>query len=276
MSLIMKTLLKKLADSCGYHISKKSQKCPALFSSDAPKILLGTYHKTGTVWLASIFEEICHKTGRVWIDLSEIYWGREEAMLEPIESAPAGAVIFEYHSKFPAIPDPSRYRGLRMVRDPRDVIISSVRYHRKSGESWLHETKEEFDGKTYQEYLNQITDPLEAFQFELDHIGGYSIGEMVQFKNPQLFIPAKYEEMIADVSMILWHQAFVDLGFQGYELPICLKATWKNSLFGAKSKGGSHILNGASYQWKEGCTKEMLEAFYSKFPDACSILGYEQ
>jgi len=275
MDMIKRTI-NSIANRLGCRIVKKREldAGKGLVDGDTPKVLLGTYHKTGTSWLRAMFMEIASRTGRQWLNLSDSYTGDAKGMLARMEAAPPGALIFEYHTAFPKTEPSSAYRGLRMIRDPRDVVLSSVRFHRKATETWLHEPRPEFDGKTYQERINEIQDPLEAFQFELDHAAGREIHNMVNFANLALFRTVKYEDMITDIHMKKWLEVFVDLGFDGAELPACLSAVWNHSIFGKKEKDGAHVLDGSVSQWRKQCSTEMLQAFYDMFPDAPERLGY--
>lgn len=47
------------------------------------------------------------------------------------------------------------------------------------------------------------------------------------------FLTCRYEDLIADTEMRLWHDIALHLGFHGRELPLFLRAVWETSLVGA-------------------------------------------
>jgi hypothetical protein len=130
-------------------------------------------------------------------------------------------------------------------------------------------------GATYQVHLNAIEDSLAAFEFELGHTSQKAISAMESFDGQGIFETVKYEDMMADSGMLGWHQLFLNLGFTGLELAVCLRAVWENSLFGSFNAGRqSHISSGQSRQWEKNYTPEMAVAFEKAFPDALQKLEY--
>ena len=106
------------------------------------KILVGTYHKIGTLWMSNIFKKISQNLGLVF------YSGKQANLPESFD------IFFESHSYFDFNQLQMEYKGLHLIRDPRDRIISGCFYHQKSKEKQLHIKRDKFGGLTYQEKIN--------------------------------------------------------------------------------------------------------------------------
>ena len=89
-------------------------------------ILVGTHHKSGTVWMKRIFATVAADFGL------KFYIGSQA------ECPPDAKIFMEPHSRFDFDVLERDYRGLHMVRDPRDMIVSACFYHLTSTEPWLH------------------------------------------------------------------------------------------------------------------------------------------
>jgi hypothetical protein len=95
-----------------------------------PQIIVLTYHKTGTVLFHSIMASVAAHFGLTFGQ----YFGRVERV------DPALDVVLLAHSlvgpRFAARP----FRAIRVVRDPRDIWVSSYLYHRRCSEAWCTNT----------------------------------------------------------------------------------------------------------------------------------------
>ena len=124
--------------------------------SKSELILVGTHHKTGTVWMSSIFFRIGKLINIPMYNISTGNLGpSKEDKIRVIENAMADnkrAIIYDNHSQFP-LDDIKEYpiKGIRVVRNPKSLIVSAAKYHSWSNEKWLHEPMEKFDGVSYQE-----------------------------------------------------------------------------------------------------------------------------
>ena len=107
------------------------------------RILVGTHHKSGSVWMMNIFKAIC-------AEYSLIYCSGEQKEL-PSQFD----VFFQDHSEFELNRLGSPCRGVHLIRDPRDIIISGAFFHQHSTETWLHVPLPYLNGQTYQQALNR-------------------------------------------------------------------------------------------------------------------------
>ena len=139
------------------------------------KILVGTHHKTGTVWLNNIFRTLCRFHSLTYFN------GSQAELPEDYD------VFIQDHTRFDLAALKDSYRGIHMVRDPRDVVLSGCFYHQKSQESWLHEPMDEYGGMTYQEKINTYSTPDEQILFEMENSGRVTINEMLDwdYQNPR-------------------------------------------------------------------------------------------
>ncbi len=80
---------------------------------------IGAYHKAGTVWLNGIFQEVAEQLVMPFLEVeSDTLWNDEHK-----------ALVFNHSSRFPPALFDRSVRGLRIVRDPRDIVISGAHYH---------------------------------------------------------------------------------------------------------------------------------------------------
>lgn len=227
-------------------------------------ILVGTHHRSGTMWLSSIFNGICEEFGL------KFYSGEQEKMPKDFD------VFFQHHSRF----DPGQlqveYRGLHMMRDPRDRIVSGCFYHQKSEEEWLHTRRDEFGGLTYQEKINSYESLDDQIMFEMENSGLYDIREMLDwnYKNPAFF-EVKYEDLISDENLILFQRIFAFLGFPSKAIPQILSISYDNSLFSGSLRNSIHIRSGETRQWEKYFNPGHKARFLEIFGDALIRLGYE-
>jgi hypothetical protein len=229
------------------------------------KILVGTHHKTGTSWLVSIFREICRKYSL------KLFYG------EQVDLTAKYDVFIQDHSKFDLVALGEHLRGLHIIRDPRDVIISGCFYHQTSMEESLHIPREHYQGLSYQEMLRRCNNLDEQIHFEMEHASKSTINDMVKWNyTHESFFEVKYEDLIVDTDLMLFHRIFIFLGFPAPTLPALLKIAYDNSLFSDLQKKGGHIRSGEPGQWKKYFKESHKYRFLELFGDALIFMGYEK
>ncbi len=235
------------------------------------RAVICTHHKAGTVWMASTFRAVASALGVSYAGLS----GKNT--LEPLPRS--AGFVHDIHSQWFAI---GRYepgdRILHVIRDPRDIVISAMHYHRKSDEKWLHRPDDRFGGKTYQQMLNSLPDDKTRMMFEMDYSSGQTIRGMCAwpYGRPDCF-ETKYEVLLSN-GQEEFAKAARHLGITNGEVDVAVSVFLDNSLAGgARHKIGSrpHIRSGAAQQWRAVYDDELMQAFTERFPDAVSQLGYE-
>lgn len=229
------------------------------------KILVGTHHKTGTVWLNNIFRAICRFHNLAY------YNGKQPGL-------PAEYDVFvQEHTEFDLKALDATFRGIHMVRDPRDVVLSGCFYHQKSQESWLHEPMEELGGMTYQEKINTYSEVDDQILFEMEHSARITIQDMLawDYECP-FFMELKYEDLIQDYDLKLFHEIFTFLGFPGSVIPSLLAISFNKSLFSGKAKKSIHIRSGKAKQWEQKLKPMHKKRFVELFGEGLIKLGYEK
>lgn len=234
---------------------------PALPSGPfAPETLLvGTHHKTGSVWMQGVFGAYAAAA-----DCRLVHTVRGELV-----AGTRRTIVFDGHSRFDGY-DRTTARGIRVVRDPRDVIVSSMHYHRRAAEPWLHTPR--FGAMSYQEKITTLSD-ADAMTFEIDNSAGRNIAAMCAFDDGATFLTLKYEALMADTGFDEWHRALRWLGLERLDMLLALHAVLENSRFGGKQS--AHMRPHAQTQWQREMPGAVLAHFEQRFPDALRKLGYD-
>src|SRR5262249_6385581 len=95
------------------------------------RVFVCTHHKTGTVWMDGVFKAIAGDLGARYINLRD-----EELRLEALSHSPF--IFFCYDSEFgehAPVLDREDVRIVHLIRDPRDVVISAMHYHKGAREN---------------------------------------------------------------------------------------------------------------------------------------------
>ena len=185
-------------------------------------------------------------------------------------------VFYHHHSKFLLSQTGAEYRGLHLIRDPRDTIVSGCFYHQHADEPWLHRKRKKFGGLSYQEKINSYATFSDKLLFELEHSARSAIRHMSRwdYGNPS-FMETKYEDLIRDRNLVLFDEIFRFLGFPDECLPEVRRIAYENSLFSRKHKPDGHIRCGSPSQWRLYFGPAHSRRFLEVYGDVLIQLGYE-
>jgi hypothetical protein len=235
------------------------------------RAVISTHHKTGTAWMSKVFRGIGAS-----LDIPILHAGKRA--LSP-EEVPVPAIILNDHSDFRhsgwMFTDPNT-RILHLIRDPRDVIISAMHYHRTAREAWLHKPRKKFGQQSYQQRLNGLSDEHSRYLWEMDNTSMRIIDAMRKWNySMEHAIELRYEDLISDVDASLFSHAVSHLGFVGPEMDVCKRQFAKRHLTRKKRPKTPHVRSGEARQWESVYDAPLAEAFVTKFGDVLIELGYE-
>ena len=237
--------------------------------TEAPLLLCCTHHKAGAALFYTIFREIANKLKlQTKICLSE---GSEEDLDE-------NTVVWFHRNRvveFEKIQKP--YRGIHIVRDPGDVIVSGYLYHQRCTEPWYLHPRDDLCGQSYQEHLLNV-DQEEGILFEMTHIGAFTLEKMQawNYANPQI-MEIRLED-IRRAYTSLFTEIFTFLGFSPDVIPQCLVIANKHSIetFSEEhSHSDPHIHLPELQKWKTYFTDDHKTEFKQLYGDLLIALGYE-
>ncbi|QYU70815.1 hypothetical protein J4558_12185 [Leptolyngbya sp. 15MV] len=229
------------------------------------RILIGTFHKTGSVLMARLWRDGCKALGlRFW----PMHAGNRA---EPA----AWDVCFEDHSRFPPEALAKPHRGALVIRDPRDIIISGAHYHTHSTEGWLHRPKPAFGGLTYQQKINSLPTPEARLLFEMRQVAARTFRDIdaAMRRHPDFHV-ARFEELVSDPAMRGYRAMFTALGFEGAAQEALRAAARRHSLFTGRVENPEHVRSGRPGEWRTGFSERVMRAFMEAHGDLPQRWGY--
>lgn len=247
-----------------------------------PRVIgLGTHHKTGTVWMQRVFRSI----GRALsIPCAQVF--RKTA--EELVPETGRVILFSWSSRFhPSILARGDARILHMIRDPRDVLISGMRYHQRAGtfgEKAVHTPREDLGGKTYQEHIRALGTEEEKLLFEMRERHARTLSEMLAwtYGRPNV-IDMRYEDLIVDEEATLFRKVLAFLGLSGPEVERGARIFWRKSLFGGLAEDAArddrirlHVASGQVAQWRRHLPRRVAEIYADRHGQDLVALGYER
>jgi len=236
-------------------------------------LVVATHHKTGTVWMDGVFKAIAGDLGARYVNFRS-----EPGQPGDLDHGPF--ILLSCDSDFgdfPSLLDRKDVKILHLIRDPRDVVLSAMHYHKASRESWLHEPIPGYDNLTYQRALHNLPTKFAQYIFEMENSSASTLRDMVSWRYGRTnCFEARYEDLRQDTALVTWQRILTFLGLDAEEQAIGSHRFWQNSLFGGLSRlGNRHVRSGAIAQWRREFTPELAAAFLKRFPLALQYLGYE-
>lgn len=244
-------------------------------------ICIGTHHKTGTIWMRKVWRAIHREQ-----DIPFMQCYRPKRLKDLPETGPQ--IVVNWHSTFPKqLLAMEEARFIHIIRDPRDVLLSGMRYHRVAplgNEKFLREEREEWGGKNYQDHLNSLPDDHTRLMFEMEHKHRDTVEEMLSwdYDNPRV-AEVKYEDLIEDRDCSQFRGILQGFAIEGLDIDRAVQTYWDHSLFGGLAKEDDrddrqnlHVNSGAKAQWVEKLPREIAEPYAERFGDALKTLGYAE
>ena len=241
--------------------------------------IIATHHKGGTVWMSQTFRTIAKRLNIKFLPTLAFAALPEADRTPPLILNASNA----REGLLPGLFDREDVRIFHLIRDPRDILISSMHYHRKAKENWLLRANPDLGGRTYQDALNACTSERERYDFEMQNATARNIATLLEwnYKRSNTF-ECRYEDLIRDSESELFLRIVEHLGFtQKNERARCGRIFWQHAIFGGKAefkKEGNfaHVRSGEPEQWRDVFDRKLGEAFLTQFGDALVKLGYEK
>ncbi len=257
--------------------------------------ILFCYHKGGTVLLVKVFQTVADAFGL-----------RFRALLGKPEGIPADAdIVLLGHSLIGPGDIPGDFRGVRFVRDPRDVLISGYLYHMRCDEKWCvnrdfdlaepilhprvpfsqeHRAEawkrtylESLNGKSYQDNLRELSQE-EGILFELDHYGGWTMEAMGAWVGDPRVLETRFETVMADYDGSFTGM-FSHLGLEGDDLARALELARDHDLNRKSDRAleaNPHVSSRDTTRWRNFFSEAHRTAFKERHGELLVELGYEQ
>lgn len=241
-------------------------------------ILVGTQQKTGTVWMNEVFKLIATACDSRYSNISKLDKAADRKKVEDLAKKGSRSVVFfDNHSDFPPYLQKSATAGFRLIRDPRDMILSAIRYHERTEAPFANRPLAKFGGKTLREAILELSSLSDKISFEIEHGVGKNIRALGEQRMEEHIFDVRYEDWIVDYQLTFSLDILKRLGFEGGDLLIALIIIWENSLFGRKGKGSSnHIHNGAPKQFSSMFSEMDHRTFEDSLGHTLDALGYRE
>jgi len=251
-------------------------------NTQQPRFLcIGTHHKTGTIWMRKVFKLIAKTQD---IPFMQLY-----RAIRLKDAAPTGPqIMVNWSANFPnELLAMEHARFLHIIRDPRDVLLSGMRYHRiapLTNEKFLSIERPEWDGKTYKAYLNDLPDDNARLMFEMENKHNETVNEMLRwpYGHPRA-ADLKYEDLIEDTDCKIFRRVMTDFNIEGLDVDKAVQSYWDRSLFGGLARNADrearvqlHVASGKKAQWVSKLPREVAEPYAERYGHALKTLGYAE
>lgn len=90
-----------------------------------------------------------------------------------------------------------------------------------------------------------------------------------------MFATVRYEDLITDYRLELWHRVLAHLGLSGDLVPLADQAFLDNTIFGNQGLlEQEHVQNGKPRQYEKVFSQAVAKRFAQRFPGVAADLGY--
>ncbi|WFE39361.1 sulfotransferase domain-containing protein [Micromonospora sp. WMMD998] len=245
---------------------------PVVARSEFDNIFHCTVRKTGSQWIKALFSDpaVYRHCGLLPYD-PRFYPGGATA---PVPAGRTGLAIFLSHKRFEAVPKAGTYRAFFVIRDPRDVVVSSYFSLRNShapmgdipqARQALQELPKK-DGMLY--VIDRLRDKKQFGQMR----------SWAQARPAETFRLFRYEDLTGErqadeVDRLLRH---CGITLPPAELESLLARYSFTKMKKDKETPGriSHYRKGAAGDWRNHFDDEIYAAYTAAAGDLAEVLGY--
>ncbi|QLQ34945.1 sulfotransferase domain-containing protein [Micromonospora robiginosa] len=245
---------------------------PVVAKNEFDNVFHCTVRKTGSQWIKALFSDpaVYRHSGLLPYD-PRFYAGGVTA---PVPAGRTGLAIFLSHKRFEAVPKAGTYRAFFVIRDPRDVVVSSyfslrnshapmgdipqarkVLQERPKKEGMLHVIERLRDKKQFGQMRSwAVAPPAETFRlFRYEDLTGEGQAEEIDrlLRHCGITLPP------AELAALLARYSFTNMK-KGKEAPGRV----------------SHYRKGAAGDWRNHFDDEIYAAYTRAAGDLAEVLGY--
>ncbi|MEE8574633.1 MAG: sulfotransferase domain-containing protein [Thermodesulfobacteriota bacterium] len=243
-------------------------------------------HKSGSQWLKAIFNDdiIYTHTGlkqyEYMVDMKDgedPRKGTERFFDSPFPDKTIGSPMYITYDSYRKIPKTGEHRGVFILRDPRDLVVSwyfSLRYsHAKSGGVGAHR-----DNLNSMEFIEGLKDALRS----LMDFGIVEAQRTWVNACDDTVLVSKYEDLIGPESGVFFKEIFTHckIDLPDDELSGLTDRYSFEKMSGGRRPGEEdrekHLRKGISGDWKNYFSESVKDEFKEKTTDLLITLGYER
>ncbi len=227
----------------------------------AVPILFATHHQCGVGPLMKVAQQVCQALTLPF-------------HLDPRPPSAGPLIAFDSHSSFDFSLLPNGVRGLHMVRDPRDMVLSCWFHHLHSDQAWLQAPRPERDGLGLSPYLRSHS-VAEGMRAEMEFLRDHDIKDMLAwtYDRPGI-LEVSYEQMWED-RVAFCAGVFHHLGFTGEHHELAVEAALHAMATESGFQAAAAERSARIAIWRWAYTAE-LQAMYTEILGAPhDALGYE-
>lgn len=239
---------------------------PSPILSEPTTLFVATHHKVMTTYFHAVLRLLCFALN---IPFQKVNFESPR---------PSIRLFLSMHGNID-LPALDNYRGVHILRDPRDMIVSGYHYHKWTDEAWVHRRDE--NGESYQEKLNRV-DRFTGLFMEIDHfIFIYRDILQVWDLSDSRILEVSYEALMGEDRDRLYETMFAHLGFANRELKLAVDLM---RLFEASTRTGqksgsighkSHLRSGKSGQWKKELEQAHIDYVERELDTVLRKFGYK-
>ena len=239
---------------------------PSRLSKEGPVMFVATHHKSMTTYFSAVLRFLA------------IGLGIRYQVINLEEPDPQTRLFLSGHGKM-NLERIRPYRGVHVMRDPRDMIVSGYHYHKWTTEDWVHRPDE--NGRSYQQKILEASQEDGLFM-EINHFIFFyrEVLEAWNMDDPDI-LEVSYEALMGSERDTYYDRIFTHLGFEGEEHRLAIRLM---HLFEAKNRRTkktdmlmqkSHVRSGKSGQWREMLSDAHLAYIEEELGSVLQKFGYE-
>ena len=245
---------------------------PVVERSEFANIFHCTVRKTGSQWIKALFSDpaVYRHCGLLPYD-PRFYAGGATA---PVPAGRVGLAIFLSHKRFEAVPKAGGYRAFFVIRDPRDVVVSSYfslrNSHAPMGD--IPQARKALQELPKKEGMLYVIDRLRDKK-QFGQMRSWAVAPAAETFRLFRYEDLTGERQTEEVDQLMRH---CGITLPPAELEALLARYSFSKMKKAKETPGriSHYRKGASGDWRNHFDDDIYAAYTAAAGDLAEILGY--